>query len=97
MKYAVVLVVSLAAAFAVQAAHPSPPSDVPQLMTVIAYADGRPAAAAAAGFAPSLSTCQTALAGVVADMTPKPGVYLLGVCYPLPPVPNAARVNDTTS
>jgi hypothetical protein len=63
----------------------------PQMLVIVAYANGEPVAAQAVGFAPSLTACQAALEAELGEIQPKPGVTLAAVCTPIPPVPPQAK------
>ena len=67
-------------------AHSAEP-DVPQLVMVIGYQDGKAIGGQVLGFADSLEGCERGLAQMIPELKAHPGVTLVAVCTPLPPAP----------
>ena len=71
------------------AVEPAP--DVPQLVIVLTYVDGKLQGGDVAGTADTLEGCENGLQQFLATIAPKPGVEVTGVCTPLPPPPKASH------
>lgn len=69
-------------------AHGAEP-DVPQLVMVVGYQDGKPIGGQVLGFADSLAGCERGLQQMIPELKAKPGVTLVMICTPLPPAPTA--------
>lgn len=63
--------------------------DVPQLVIVVGYQDGKAIGGQVVGIADSLAGCQKGLEQMLPTLQSKPGVTLAAVCTPLPPAPAA--------
>lgn len=71
--------------------------DVPQLVIVVGYQDGKPLGGQVLGTADNLSDCEKGLTQVIPELHAKPGVTLVAVCTPLPPAPTAVHHQGETS
>lgn len=75
--------------------HPAygaePSADVPQLVIVVGYENGKAIGGQVLGIADNLEACQKGLEQMLPELKAKEGIALAAVCTPLPPAPTAVK------